>query len=112
MNVDKRGVPLPDKSASQREILANRLTELERQALSLEEKAAYAEKEAQVRKRIQDAERRIRATQPPGLFDGLSSGVSIGGVWRRIPGPMKLLLVMGTLVLLLLLIGKSCLGSG
>ena len=101
----------------QRDKLDKRLSELELQALSLEERADYAEKEAQLRKRIQDAQDRIRATQSPGAFDGMMgsmSGVSpvLGGIWGKIPGPFKMMLIMGVIVVVLLVVGKYCMGSG
>ena len=113
MNIDDKGVPKPH---TQRDKLDKRLSVLASQALSLEERAGYAEKEALLRKRIREAANRIRATRPPGIFDellGKMGNVSpnLGGIWGRIPGPMKLILVMGIVVVVLLFVGKSCVGG-
>ena len=110
---------IKDKSQqakAQRDKLDKRLSELESQALSLEARAGYAEKEAQLRNRIRDAQDRIRATRPPGVFDGILGKVGnaspiLGGIWGKIPGPFKLLLVMGVIAVVLLVIGKSCTGG-
>ena len=96
---------------TRREKLDKRISELESLALSLEERAIYAEAEAQLRKRIRDARDRIRATQPPGILDSVSIGVpdwrALWRLWGRIPTPVKALGVLVTVVVVMLLIGKA-----
>ena len=93
---------------SKQEKQKRKLSALESRASSLEEKATYAEKEAQVRKRIRDAEDKIRENQPRSAFDF----DSVGSLWGRVPTPIKFFSVIGLLVVVLLLVGKACTGSG
>jgi len=36
----------------------------------------------------------------------------LGGIWGKIPGPFKMMLIMGVIVVVLLVVGKYCMGSG
>ena len=94
---------------SQKDVLDRRISSLSSQAVSLEERADYAKREAQLRKRIQEAQKVIRENQPPGLLDGLSVP-GAGGILKRIPTPVKALGVLVTVITVLLIIGKSCTG--
>ena len=100
---------LQSKPQAQKDALDRRISYLASQVMSLEERADYAKREAQLRKRIEDAQKVIRENQPPGIFDGLSVP-SAGGMLKRIPTPIKALGVLITVIVILLIIGKSCTG--
>jgi len=78
------------------------LKKLEEKAQDLENQAVFAEKEAQLRKRIADARARINANGPPPFF----SFSSLLGKFPR--GGNRVAIVLIALVIVILLVVKAC----
>lgn len=85
----------------QREKLDRRLSRLEDHAVSLEEQAKYAETEAEIRKRITVAQDRIGSAKPRRVFD-----------LDFVRDHKRLLVGVGIAVVFLLLLARTCSGSG
>ena len=102
----KKQEPVP-RSVPKNARLDKRISDLEVQVKSVEERARYAETEAQLRKRIAEAQKKMADNTPPGIFSGLVP--SLAGKMPK--GKAKVWLILVGVIVLVFVIAKTCGGS-